>query len=138
MMLLFGLFTRFAAISLIVITAVAASAVHWPANWSSLTELWQGYQITAKGSYGNFKLALLFIVLLLPLVFHGGGKLSLDHLLLIITGRHAGVDDRVGDANAAALALLVLGVSTVFLELTWGLSLIALAFITAIVPRLLR
>ena len=29
-MLLFGLFTRFAAISLIVVTAVATAAVHWP------------------------------------------------------------------------------------------------------------
>ncbi len=138
LLLLSGLFTRFAAISLIVITAVAAAAVHWPAQWSSLAELWQGYQITAKGSFGNFKLALLFIIMLLPLVFYGGGKLSLDHLLLKITGRHAGANDRLGDANATALALLVLGVCTVFLELSWGLSLIALAFATAIVPRLLR
>ncbi|MDZ4728999.1 MAG: DoxX family protein [Xanthomonadales bacterium] len=138
LLLLFGLFTRFAAISLIVITAVAAAAVHWPAQWSSLADLWQGYVITSKGGSGNFKLALLFIIMLLPLVFYGAGKLSLDHLLLRITGREAGADDRLGDANAIALASLVLGVSTVFLELTWGLGLIALAFIAAVVPRLLR
>ena len=34
-LLLLGLFTRFAALSLIVITSVAAAAVHWPARWSS-------------------------------------------------------------------------------------------------------
>ena len=31
--LLFGLFTRFAAFSLIIITMVATAAVHWPAEW---------------------------------------------------------------------------------------------------------
>lgn len=138
LMLLFGLFTRFAAVSLIVITAVAAAAVHWPAQWSSLAELWQGYAITSKDGHGNFKLALLFIILLLPLVFYGGGKLSLDHLLLKIGGRDAGVDDRLGDADAAALAFLVLGLTMVFLEPTWGLVLLGLALVTAIVPRWLR
>jgi len=138
LMLLFGLFTRFAAVALIVITAVAAAAVHWPAQWSSFFELWQGYAITSKDGSGNFKLALLFIIMLLPLVFHGGGRVSLDHLLLKISGRSAAVNDRLGDAQATALAFLVLGVSTVFLEPSWGLGFIALAFVTAIVPRLLR
>jgi len=138
LLILFGLFTRFAAISLIVITAVAAAAVHWPAQWSSLAELWQGYAITAKDGNGNFKLALLFMVMLLPLVFYGGGRLSLDHLLLKISGRDASADDRLGDAPAAALALLVLGLSTVWLEPSWGLVFIALAVATAVVPRILR
>lgn len=138
LMLLFGLFTRFAAISLIVISAVAAAAVHWPAQWSSYSELWQGYAITSKDGSGNFKLALLFIIMLLPLVFHGGGRLSLDHLLLNISGRNAAVGDRLGDAHAAALAFLVLGVTTVFLQASWGIGFIALAFVTATVPRLLR
>ncbi len=138
LMLLFGLFTRFAAVSLVVITAVAAAAVHWPVHWGSFLELWQGYAITSKDGSGNFKLALLFIIMLLPLVFHGGGRLSLDHVLLKIGGRSAAVDDRLGDAPAAALAFLILGFSTVFLESSWGLGLIALAFLTATVPRLLR
>ncbi len=138
LMLLFGLFTRFAAISLIVISAVAAAAVHWPAQWSSYSELWQGYAITSKDGSGNFKLALLFIIMLLPLVFHGGGRLSLDHLLLQASGRGAAVGDRLGDAPAAALAFLVLGVTTVFLQASWGIGFIALAFVTATVPRLLR
>lgn len=138
LMILFGLFTRFAAISLVVITAVAAAAVHWPAQWSGLAELWQGYAITSKDGSGNFKLALLFIIMLLPLVFHGGGKLSLDHLLLKISGRDAGAADRIGDALALALGLAVLGVATVFVEPGWGLSLLVLALLIAVVPGLLR
>ena len=49
-MLLLGLFTRFAAVSLIVVTVVATAAVHWPAEWNSLAELWSGYAITSKGA----------------------------------------------------------------------------------------
>ncbi|MEJ8567386.1 HvfX family Cu-binding RiPP maturation protein [Elongatibacter sediminis] len=136
-LILFGLFTRFAAVSLIVITAVATAAVHWPAQWDSFETLWNGYVITSKGA-GNFKLPLLFILILLPLVFHGGGRLSLDHLLLKLSGREAGVDDRLGDANAAALAFLVLGVTTVFLEPSWGIVFFVLALATSLIPRLLR
>ena len=40
LLILLGLFTRFAAISLVVITAVATAAVHWPAQWDSLGQLW--------------------------------------------------------------------------------------------------
>lgn len=137
LLILFGLFTRFAAISLIVITAVATVAVHWPAHWGSLAELWQGYVITAKNA-GNFKLPLLFILMLLPLVFHGGGKVSLDYLLLRLTGRHTGADDRLGDATAAALAFFVLAVTTIFLEPAWGFTFLALAAITLIARALIR
>ncbi len=136
-MLLFGLFTRFAAVSLIVITAVATAAVHWPANWDGLESLWSGYVITAKGA-GNFKLPLLFMLMLLPLAFHGGGRLSLDYVLVRISGREAGFDDRLGDAAAAALAFAVLGVSVVFLETSWGVAFFAMALATALVPRILR
>jgi putative oxidoreductase len=136
-LLLFGLFTRFAAIALIVITAVATAAVHWPAQWDTFETLWKGYVITARDA-GNFKLPLLFIVMLLPLVFHGGGRASLDYLLVSITGRDAGADDRLGDAIAASLAFLVLGVTTVFLELSWGLWCLALAIAVAVIPRLFR
>ena len=75
-----GLFTRFWAFSLIVLTVVAIAGVHWPAEWNSLAELWKGYAISDKG-FGNFRIPLLFIAMLLPLVFYGGGKLSLDHIL---------------------------------------------------------
>ncbi|NQV87045.1 MAG: DoxX family protein [Woeseiaceae bacterium] len=78
--LVLGLFTRFWAFSLIVVSIVAISGVHWPEHWSSLTELWKGYAITNKG-FGNYRVPLLFIVMLFPLVFRGAGKLSLDNIL---------------------------------------------------------
>jgi len=76
--LVLGLFTRFWAFSLIVLTIVAILGVHWPADWNSLAELWQGYAITDKG-FGNYRIPLLFIAMLVPLMFAGAGKLSLDH-----------------------------------------------------------
>jgi putative oxidoreductase len=78
--LFFGLFTRFWAFSLIIVTVVAIAGVHWPAEWDSLQELWKGYAISNKG-FGNYRLPLLFIAMLIPLMFVGGGKLSLDHIL---------------------------------------------------------
>lgn len=75
-----GLATRFWSAALIVLTIVAIAAVHWPADWSSLSELWKGYAITDRG-FGNFKLPLLFIAMLLPLVFTGAGRVSLDQLI---------------------------------------------------------
>jgi len=137
LLILLGLFTRFAAISLIVFTAVATAAVHWPAQWGSLEELWKGYAITAKG-FGNFKLPLIFIAMLLPLVFHGGGKLSVDHFLLKLSGGHQGSVDSQGDAVAAGLAFLVLAVATVFLEPTWGITFFSLAVVSFVVPAFTR
>jgi len=78
--LVLGLFTRFWALGLIVVTIVAIAGVHWPDSWDSLAELWKGYAVSNKG-FGNFRIPLLFIVMLLPLVFRGPGKLSLDHIL---------------------------------------------------------
>jgi len=81
-----GLFTRFWAFSLVVLTVVAVAGVHWPEQWNSLAELWMGYTVTDKG-FGNFRIPLLFLVMLLPLIFKGAGKLSVDHLLLKRLGR---------------------------------------------------
>jgi putative oxidoreductase len=78
--LLFGLLARFWAFSLIMVSIVAISGVHWPENWDSLRELWQGYAVSNKG-FGNFRIPLLFIAMLWPLVFFGAGKLSIDHLI---------------------------------------------------------
>ena len=133
-MLLLGLFTRFAAISLIVVTVVATAAVHWPAEWSSFAELWNGYVITSKGG-GNFKLPLLFVVMLLPLVFAGGGKFSLDHLLVSMTGRGHLVDDRTGGLQSAGLALIILGLATVWVEPSWGISLLVAGVLAMLVPE---
>lgn len=78
--ILVGLGTRISAIVLIVVTVVATAAVHWPADWSTLSELAQGYSISNKG-YGNFKLPLIYLAALMPLLLSGAGKLSLDALL---------------------------------------------------------
>jgi putative oxidoreductase len=137
LLILFGLFTRFAAFSLLVITVVATAAVHWPAEWTSLQHLWSGYVITPDGA-GNFKLPLLFVVILLPLIFHGGGKISCDHLLLKFTGRESFTSDRFGDGIAAALLFMILGAATFFLEPSWGITCFALALVLGLTPALRR
>ncbi len=78
--LLVGLGTRFFAVSLSVLTVVAIAAVHWPDAWHTLGELYQGYGFSDKG-FGNFKLPVLFLGMLLPLILLGPGRLSLDHWL---------------------------------------------------------
>jgi len=136
-LILLGLFTRFAAFSLLVITVVATAAVHWPAEWSSLAELWSGYVITA-GDAGNYKLPLLFAVILLPLIFYGGGKISTDHLLLKLTGRDSYTGDRIADGISASLVFTVLGVTTFFLEPGWGITFFVIAVILGLTPALRR
>lgn len=84
--LLLGLGTRAVAYVLWVLTVVAIAAVHWPEHWSGLAELWRGYAISDQG-YGNFKLPLIYLAMLLPLMLGGGGSLSLDRLF-----RHAAPD----------------------------------------------
>lgn len=122
-MLVLGLLTRFTAVSLLVITSVATAAVHWPAEWQGLAGLWQGYVITPDGA-GNFKLPLLFGLMLLPLVFYGGGKLSLDHLLLKATQRSDRTADYTSGLQTAGIALLVLGIGVVWVEPAWGIPLL--------------
>lgn len=75
-----GLFTRFWSFSLIILTVVAILGVHWPSDWNSLSELLKGYSISNNG-FGNFKLPVIFIVMFIPLLFQGPGKLSVDYWL---------------------------------------------------------
>jgi len=75
-----GFMTRFWSAGLVILTVVAIAAVHWPAEWNSLAELLRGYAITDRG-HGNFKLPLILLVMLLPLLFSGAGKASIDHLI---------------------------------------------------------
>jgi putative oxidoreductase len=78
--LVIGLFTRFWALSLMILTVVAIAAVHWPQSYDGFGELLQGYAITDRG-FGNYKLPLIFLVMLLVLVLRGPGKASLDRLI---------------------------------------------------------
>lgn len=65
--LVLGLGTRFASASLIILTLVAWASVH----------AGHGYNVCDNG----FKLPLIYLVMFLPLLFSGPGKLSLDHLI---------------------------------------------------------
>ena len=116
--LLLGLGTRFFAFTLLVLTAVATVSVHWPAEWQSLAELAKGYAISDKG-FGNFKLPLIFAVMLLPLVFQGAGKFSLDAVVAGMAGN--GKPRGVQDVAAWGLACLVIGVPLALVMPTAGL-----------------
>lgn len=78
--LLIGFATRFFSLSLIILTLVAIAAVHWPVDGFVWSELLTGYRIIDEHNdgLGNFKLPVIFIVMLMPLMFFGAGKLSLD------------------------------------------------------------
>ena len=62
-------------------TIVAILSTHWPAEWNSLAELWEGYRVTARDGSGNFRIPLLFLAMLIGLLFYGGGKASLDNVV---------------------------------------------------------
>lgn len=117
-LLVFGLFTRFAAYSLLILTFVATAAAHWPDMIAMWSDLAKGYAITDMG-YGNFKLPLLFVVMLLPIIFQGPGKISLDFLL----SRALKADPMpqpLADAYAWSLAFLALGIPFLMLLPTFG------------------
>lgn len=65
--LVIGLATRFFSLSLIILTVVAWVSVHSG----------NGYNVCNNG----YKLPLMYLVLFLPLLFNGPGKLSLDHFI---------------------------------------------------------
>lgn len=132
-LLLLGLFTRFAAVSLLVITAVAAAAVHWPESYSSLSQLWEGYAISNKGA-GNFKLPLLFVILLLPLIFSGAGKFSLDHILTKFMKGDTS-HPLQSDFVSKGLGLLVMGLPLFFVMPTIGIALISFGVVLIVADR---
>ena len=123
-LLIAGLGTRAVAFSLLFLTFVATSVAHWPDMWSMWSDLLAGYSITDRG-HGNFKLPLLFVVMLLPLIFSGGGKLSLDYLF----GIPLGADPKppgLADFGAFGLAALVLGLPFLMLVPMFGATLIVI------------
>jgi len=62
-----GLGTRFFSVSMIILTLVAWASVHAGLD----------YNVSQNG----YKLPLIYLVMLLPLVLSGPGKLNLDHWL---------------------------------------------------------
>ncbi|EQA07045.1 TQO small subunit DoxD family protein [Glaesserella parasuis H465] len=67
LLLVVGLFTRFSALGLSVLTIVAWYAVH-----SGM-----GYNVCQNG----YKMALVYLVILAPLMFQGAGMVSVDFWL---------------------------------------------------------
>ena len=65
-LLVLGLFGRWGAGILIIVTVVAWSAVHSG----------QGYNVCDNG----YKMALIYLVMLVPLVLQGMGRISLDYV----------------------------------------------------------
>ncbi|MGH8750721.1 MAG: HvfX family Cu-binding RiPP maturation protein [Burkholderiales bacterium] len=65
--LVIGLGTRFFSVSLVILTLVAWASVH----------AGHGYNVCQNG----YKLPLIYLLMFLPLVFSGPGKLSVDHWL---------------------------------------------------------
>jgi len=131
-----GLGTRFFAFSLLFLTFVATAAVHWPDMLSMWSDLLKGYSISDKG-HGNFKLPLLFVVMLLPLIFNGAGRFSLDHLL----AKSLRLDTNaapVSDAHAWSMAAAILGLPFLMLLPAVGIAMLALALVLAGFGRFAR
>lgn len=118
--LVLGLGTRVAAYGLFVLTVVATAAVHWPDDWMMLSDLAAGYAISDRG-HGNYKLPLIFMVMLLPLVLRGGGRLSLDALIGWRLG--SGPSRPWSDLPAWGIALVLLGLPLAMLLPVAGLAL---------------
>jgi len=117
--LLFGFGTRFFAFSLFVLTVVATSAVHWPMDWKTFTDLAMGYAISNDG-FGNFKLPMLFMAMLLPLIYRGAGKLSVDAAIASLI--HSGKAGSILDLRSWSLGLLVIAAPLSILLPVFGLS----------------
>ena len=129
-MLWIGLGTRLFAFVLLFLTFVATAAVHWPTMLGMWSDLAKGYAITDMG-HGNFKLPLLFAVMLLPLIFGGGGRFSLDRLLAKMTG--ASDPAPLHGPLTWSLAAAVFAIPFLMLVPAFGLGLLLAAIALAIV-----
>lgn len=129
--IILGLFTRFFAFTLLVITVVAIAAVHWPASWDSLDQLWQGYSVSRvveDGEFrGNFRIPFLFLAMILPLLFLGAGKLSIDHLGLHLSDRLQTQAMGRQDVAAFAIGTFITGLAAVYLVSSLGVVLLSLS-----------
>jgi putative oxidoreductase len=79
--LLVGFGTRFFSFTLMILTLVATASVHWPAEWATWTELFQAGYDVCDNQGGNFKIPVMYLVMLLALLLTGPGKASLDYVI---------------------------------------------------------
>jgi putative oxidoreductase len=135
-LLIVGLGTRFAAYSLLVLTFVATAAVHWPDMIAMWSDLAKGYAITDNG-HGNFKLPLLFVVMLLPIIFQGPGKISLDYFAAR-TLKSDPMPEPLADAYAWSIAFLALGIPFAMLTPMFGIALLVGALALFLFGRFAR
>ena len=131
--LVVGLGTRYVASALFVLTVVAIYAVHWPGEWSSLSQLWQGYAITDAG-FGNYKLPLIYLLMLLPLMLGGAGRFSLDHW---VVSRRVAAAPSGADAQAFGVVLRAIGVAVALLLPWFGSGLAVAGIVLLAWPRAL-
>lgn len=99
-LLVVGFATRYVSMCLIVVTLIAIYAAHLPTDgFGSISDLFDGYRISrsCEGDVcsGNYKLPVMFLVMFVPLVLSGGGKLSIDHWLKGNFGRISRFDSRL-------------------------------------------
>jgi putative oxidoreductase len=134
--LLLGAGTRAVAFSLFVLTIVATAAVHWPDDWMMFSDLLQGYAITDRG-HGNYKLPLLFLVMLVPLILRGAGKLSIDAVVARLLHSEAPAAPNA-DLVAWGLGALAVGLPLAMLLPVFGLGLAAMGILLLGVSRWLH
>ena len=62
---------------------LAIAAIHLTVEWNTLSKLLTGFRITDKvdDGFDNYKLPLLFIIILIPLLSNGADKFSQDHAI---------------------------------------------------------
>ncbi|MGJ8664069.1 MAG: hypothetical protein ACSHWU_10470, partial [Marinicella sp.] len=95
--------------------------------------LWEGYAISSSAA-GNFKLPLLFIVMLMPLIFSGAGTLSLDQVITQLTGGDSSHPIN-SDFVSKGLGLIVIGLPLFFVMQTLGIILIVIGILLAVADR---
>ena len=134
--LLLGLATRFFAFSLSVLTIVAIASVHWPDDFMGVADLLMGYAITDRG-HGNYKLPLIFLVMLLPLVLRGAGRFSLDALISHLS-RNEVIPQPNADGYAWGFLAIALGLPMAMLLPTAGLALAGAGAALVVATRILR